>query len=103
MGWLANVPIRAKLLLISALASAIALLLAGAAIVAYDTITYTDQKKREISVQTETLAASVTAALAFNDVKVAEEYLKVRQCRTRNGPELGMPPWLPSGQVGRVL
>ena len=76
MGWLANVPIRAKLLLISVLASAIALLLAGVAIVAYDTITYTDQKKREISVQAETLAASVTAALAFNDAKVAEEYLK---------------------------
>jgi methyl-accepting chemotaxis protein len=76
MSWLANVPIRAKLLLISALASAIALLLAGAAIVAYDTVTYTDQKKREISVQAETLGASVTAALAFNDAKVAEEYLK---------------------------
>jgi uncharacterized membrane protein affecting hemolysin expression len=76
MRWLIDVPIRAKLLLISALASAIALLLAGAAIVAYDTITYTDQKKRDISVQAATLAASVTAALAFNDAKVAEEYLK---------------------------
>ncbi|ABE44382.1 methyl-accepting chemotaxis protein [Polaromonas sp. JS666] len=76
MDWLANVPIRTKLLLISVLTSAIALLLAGAAIIVYDTITYTDQKKREISVQAETLAASVTAALAFNDAKVAEEYLK---------------------------
>jgi methyl-accepting chemotaxis protein len=76
MNPLANVPIRAKLLLISALSSAIALLLAGLAIVAYDTFTYTDQKAREISVQGDTLAASATAAIAFNDAKAATEYLK---------------------------
>jgi len=76
MGALANVPIRAKLLLISALSSAIALLLAGVVIVAYDTFTYTGQKTREISVQADTLAASATAAIAFNDAKAATEYLK---------------------------
>jgi methyl-accepting chemotaxis protein len=72
---LADVPIRSKLLLISVLASAIALLLAGAAMVAYDSITYHTQKTREASVQAETLAASVAAPLIFNDPKAAEEYL----------------------------
>lgn len=85
MGSLADVPIRAKLLLISALSSAIALLLAGVVIVAYDNYAYTTQKAREISVQADTLAASVTAAIAFNDAKAAAEYLKAFEAN----PEIG--------------
>jgi len=73
---LTNVPIRAKLLLISVMSSAIALLLAGAVMVAYDTWSYTGQKAREVSVQADTVAASASAAIAFNDAKAAGEYLR---------------------------
>jgi methyl-accepting chemotaxis protein len=72
---LTDIPIRGKLMLITVLAIAIALLLAGLIMVAYENLTYRDQKTREISVQAEILAASVTASLAFNDSKAAQEYL----------------------------
>ena len=75
MRQLTDIPIRRKLMLITVLASAVALLLAGLTIVAYENLTYRDQKTKEISVQAEILAASVTASLAFNDSKAAQEYL----------------------------
>ncbi|MGH8759599.1 MAG: CHASE sensor domain-containing protein, partial [Burkholderiales bacterium] len=72
---LTDIPIRGKLMLVTALACTIALLLAGLIIVAYENLTYRDQKTREVSVQAEILAASVTASLAFSDPKAAQEYL----------------------------
>lgn len=73
--WLINIPIRRKLLLITVLASAVALLLAGTAIVAYEVYTYRQQQSQDALVQAELLAASVTASLEFNDTKAAQEYL----------------------------
>lgn len=70
-----NVPIRARLMLVTVLASAIALLLAGSIIVAYENLSYRDQKAKEVSVQAEILSESVTASLEFNDPKAAQEYL----------------------------
>lgn len=75
MRWLINIPIRRKLMLITILASAIALLLAGSIIVAYDSISYRTQKLQEGAVRAETLAANVSASLVFNDPKAAQEYL----------------------------
>ena len=75
MNWLANLPIRRKLLLITVLASTVALLLAGSLIVAYEIYTYRTQKLQEVAVQSEILAASVTASLEFNDAKAGQEYL----------------------------
>ena len=75
MRWLLNIPIRRKLLLITVMGSAIALLLAGAILVAYEIYTYRVQKVQELNVQSEMLGASVTAALEFNDPKAAQEYL----------------------------
>ncbi|MGP1678858.1 MAG: methyl-accepting chemotaxis protein, partial [Burkholderiales bacterium] len=75
MRWLADLRIRAQLALITVLTSAIALLLAGAVIIAYDNYAYRTQKTREISAQAGVLAASVTAALEFNDPKAALDYL----------------------------
>jgi len=72
---LSDIPIRRKLLLITVLASTVALLLAGTAIVAYEIYTYRAQKTQEVAVQAEMLAASVTASLEFNDAKAAQEYL----------------------------
>lgn len=71
-----DLPIRTKLLLTGALSSGIALLLAGFAIVAYDTYTYGQQKIRVQTSQAETLALSMSAAIAFSDTKAATEYLK---------------------------
>ncbi|HSW06793.1 methyl-accepting chemotaxis protein [Aquabacterium sp.] len=75
MRWLIDIPIGRKLLLITVLASAVALLLAGSALVAYDVYAYRVQKAQEIAVQSDILAASVSAALEFNDAKVAQESL----------------------------
>ena len=75
MSTLTDIPIRARLMMVTVLASVIALLLAGAIIVAYENLNYRDQKAREISVQAEILANSVTASLEFNDRKAAQEYL----------------------------
>ena len=54
---------------------AVALLLAGTVIVAYEVYAYRQQKAQEIVVQAEMLAASVTAPLEFNDRKAAQEFL----------------------------
>jgi len=59
MRWLTNLPIRRKLVLVTVLAIAVALLLAGSIVIVYDNYTYQTQKTREISVQAEILAASV--------------------------------------------
>jgi methyl-accepting chemotaxis protein len=75
MRWLIDIPIRRKLMLITVLASAIALLLAGAAIIAYEIVNYHSQKRQELVVQAEILASSVAPSLVFNDPKTAQEYL----------------------------
>ena len=76
MNWLANIPIRGKLILITVLVSTVALSLAGAIILIYDTKAYNDRTAQVMAVQTEMLAASVTAALSFSDESAAESYLK---------------------------
>jgi signal transduction histidine kinase len=58
-----------------AIASAIVLLITGLAIGIYGEETYQAQKQREAGVQAQILAASVTAALAFNDRNAAREYV----------------------------
>ncbi|MDP1682864.1 MAG: CHASE sensor domain-containing protein, partial [Burkholderiales bacterium] len=75
MRWLVDMRIRAKLALITVFTSAIALVLAGAIIIAYDNYAYRAQKTGEISAQAGILAASVIASLEFNDPKAAQEYL----------------------------
>lgn len=75
MRWLANISIRAKLLSVTALSIAIALLMAGSITIVYENLGYRKQKARETSVQAEILAASVTASLEFKDPKTTQEYL----------------------------
>jgi methyl-accepting chemotaxis protein len=72
---LRDLPLARKLVLVSVLPATIALVLAGAGAIAYENLSYRPQKLREISVQAEILAASVSAALEFNDPKTAQEYL----------------------------
>jgi methyl-accepting chemotaxis protein len=59
--------------------SALALALAGAVLLIYDTKVYNDRVTYVTTVQTEMLAASVAAPLVFNDPKAAEEYLQAFQ------------------------
>ncbi|HEX6707322.1 MAG TPA: methyl-accepting chemotaxis protein [Albitalea sp.] len=75
MRWLVDIPIRRKMLVITLLASAVALLFAGTVIVAHEIYTYREQKSQEIAVQAQMLSASVSASLEFNDTKAAQEYL----------------------------
>lgn len=72
---LRDLPIARKLMVVSALPAAIALLLASIILTIYEHINYRQQKMQEISVQAEILAASVAAAVEFNDAKTAQEYL----------------------------
>ena len=75
MSALRDIPIRVRLMMVTVLVSAIALMLAGVIIVAYENLSYRDQKIKEVSVQAEILAESVTASLEFSDPKAAQEYL----------------------------
>jgi methyl-accepting chemotaxis protein len=76
MNWLLNIPIGRKLRLITVLASAIALLLAGTIIVAYDSVAYRTQQKQDVAVRANIVASNVSAALVFGDPKAAQEYLQ---------------------------
>ena len=75
MNWLLNIPISRKLTLISILASTSALLLAGAIIVAYDTVSYRTQVKQDAAVRAGVIATNVSASLVFDDAKAAHESL----------------------------
>jgi len=59
-----------------AVAGALALVAAGLMMGLYNERAFRAQKAREVAVQAQILAASVTAALAFDDRKVAQEYVE---------------------------
>jgi signal transduction histidine kinase len=59
-----------------AMAAALALVTVGLMMGLYNERTFRAQKTREVAVQAQILAASVTAALAFDDRKVAQEYVE---------------------------
>jgi len=58
-----------------AVIAAVALVLAGLAVAAYNEAAFKAQATREAQVQADILAASITAALAFDDEGAAQEYL----------------------------
>ncbi|HYI07603.1 MAG TPA: ATP-binding protein [Thermoanaerobaculia bacterium] len=62
-----------------ALAAAIALLAAGILISAYQDRVFRAQQVREVTVQGEILAASITAALFFADAKAVQEHVSALQ------------------------
>jgi signal transduction histidine kinase/CheY-like chemotaxis protein len=59
----------------AAMIAAVGLVLAGLAVAAYNESLFHNQAAREAQVQADILAASVTAALAFDDEDAAREYL----------------------------
>ena len=72
MTW-SKVPDRWKFAIV--MAAAAALLFAGVSMAAYNEQIYRAQKGRDAAVQAQILAASVTAALAFDDARSAQEYV----------------------------
>src|SRR3954463_1603841 len=57
------------------LAAAFALLVAGMAATLYGESSYRQQKIREVTAQAQILAASITAALQFEDRQALQEYV----------------------------
>jgi signal transduction histidine kinase len=96
-GSLANLSIRGKLLWITVLTSSAALIVAGLAVVAYDSITFKRQRLNDLSAQAKIIGATSEGALAFNDAKAAREYLSALAAR----PEIALA--VVYGNEGKVF
>jgi signal transduction histidine kinase/DNA-binding response OmpR family regulator len=70
-----NLSIKSKLMLITMLTSALALLLASAGFVAYDLLAFRRQMTEDLVTQAEVIGSNSTAALAFRDANTAREIL----------------------------
>src|SRR5664279_1319907 len=70
-----NVSIRRKQTLIIMLTSSVVLLLACAAFIAYDTVTFRRELSERITVLADVIGNNCAAAIDFNDLKAAEEAL----------------------------
>jgi two-component system, NtrC family, sensor kinase len=75
MRFLQNMSIRRKQTLIVTLTSSVVLLLACAAFVAYDTVTFRRELVESVSVLAEAIGNNCAAAIDYNDPKTAEETL----------------------------
>jgi PAS domain S-box-containing protein len=60
---------------VAAIVLAVAMIVAGLSMALYNEALAKAEKLRDVSVQANILSASVTAALAFDDVKLAQEYV----------------------------
>jgi sensor histidine kinase regulating citrate/malate metabolism len=74
--WFSKISLRWKLASVTVLATTVALLMTGVIMAVYDARTYETQKAGAITSAAEILAASVGAALIFNDSEAALEYLR---------------------------
>ena len=72
-------PIRRKLMTIIMLTTLVALVIASAAFFVYDRISFTESIKADLDALAETLRATTTRSLAFNDPKEASELLAALQ------------------------
>src|SRR4051812_28776411 len=74
--WFGTVSLRWKLASVTVLTTTVALVLAGLIMASYDARTYESQKTGEVKSAAEILAASVSAAVTFDDAAAAKEYLQ---------------------------
>ncbi len=72
-----NLSLRGKLILTSAISSALALVLAGTAIVIHDNRDYAERQRNELTTQAAIVADTVAAPLLFDDRDAAQSYLDV--------------------------
>ena len=81
MHWFRNRPIREKLIIIVMMTSTSALLLAGVGVSISDAILFRGYLERDLAALAEIVADNSTAALAFNDPRVAGETLAALRAR----------------------
>ena len=81
MAWLLNRPIRQKVALLIGVASIIALLLAGGAVVLYEVTTFRPRAVRDARTQADLIRANSIAALQFKDREAAAENLATLRTR----------------------
>jgi signal transduction histidine kinase/ActR/RegA family two-component response regulator/HAMP domain-containing protein len=81
MAWLLNRPIRQKVALLIGVASVIALLLAGGAVVLYEVTTFRPRADRDARTQADLIRANSIAALQFKDREAAAENLATLRTR----------------------
>jgi len=79
MNWLDAWSDRSRSVLITSITAATILVVAGVILAVYDSQVYRTQKLREVTVQAEILAASVTAPLVFEDPDASQGYLDALQ------------------------
>lgn len=82
LSWMNSLSFRWRLVVVAILTSAIVQLAAVAVITFYFSQSYRSEKAGEYAVQANVLAASLTAALAFDDAAAAREYLDALQANT---------------------
>jgi PAS domain S-box-containing protein len=76
-----NLSIKRKLMLITMLTSALALLLASAGFVAYDLLAFRRQMSEDLMTQAEVIGSNSTAALAFRDPNTGREILSALRAK----------------------
>lgn len=78
-----NSSIRVKLLVVMALSSSLALLLAGISLLAYETSQYRSEEGRELTTMADIESVGVAAALSFSDERAANETLTALRAAPR--------------------
>src|SRR6266446_3794562 len=75
MRFLKNLSLRRKQMLVIMLTSSVALLLACAAFIAYDTVTFRRELSEKVTILADAIGNDCAAAIDFNDPKTAKETL----------------------------
>ncbi len=76
-----DISIKRKLVLIIMLTSCVVLLLAGAALITYEVVSFRRDMPRDLAVTAEMIGFNCSAAISFNDPEAAEQTLKGLQAQ----------------------
>jgi signal transduction histidine kinase/CheY-like chemotaxis protein/HPt (histidine-containing phosphotransfer) domain-containing protein len=76
MNWFSDLSLRWKLACVTAVATAVALLISGIVLAIYDINAYKDQKVAEVTAEAQILGSSITAPLIFEDTESTNDSLK---------------------------
>jgi signal transduction histidine kinase/ActR/RegA family two-component response regulator len=96
MPWLRDRPIRQKVALLIAAASAMGLVFAGIAVVVYELTTFRPRILQDARTQAELIRLNSIASLQFNDARAANENLATLASRSE---VLGARIWFPDGRL----
>jgi signal transduction histidine kinase len=81
--WFAGLPIRRKLVVMTAASTSAALLLAAGGFLAWDVLTFRNEIRRDITAQLRILGENAAPALVFNDERTAGETIAALELRPR--------------------